>query len=480
MAQVCRILALALLLLPICAFSADPLLFPKDAFTTEARNIKTATGDHTVRYRAYRHIPYVAKPVDKEFESLDVDVPVEIDGAPVDAANAPVLFSIPVGGYMSASNLHPRGPGAPGRRRGNSRKDLALAAGFVVVTPGCRGRDNRTAEGINYGKAPAAIVDLKAAIRYLRQNAGNIPGNMERIVPAGVSAGGALAALLGASGDSPLYAADLKQLGAAETSDRVFAAAAYCPIIDLEHADMAYEWMFGGLPSRNGTPDPGLSKQLKDAFTAYQASLKLEGRGGFGALTAANYADYLLEQYLYPSAERFLNALPKDKRDEYLDANLWIHATGKGVRFEFADYLRHIGRLKGLPAFDDFAGRAPEPNLFGTRTVDSRHFTLFSLRHATGNPNASLDDDIPALLDLMNPMHFTGLNHPGIAEYWWIRHGSSDRDTSLPVIVNLVTSLENRGKNVNARLYWDAGHAADEDPEDFIAWIAAIAGKRRI
>jgi hypothetical protein len=40
----------------------------------------------------------------------------------------------------------------------------------------------------------------------------------------------------------------------------------------------------------------------------------------------------------------------------------------------------------------------------------------------------------------------------------------------------LATSLENRNKEVNIWLYCDVGHGADEDPEDFIAWIAKITG----
>jgi hypothetical protein len=44
------------------------------------------------------------------------------------------------------------------------------------------------------------------------------------------------------------------------------------------------------------------------------------------------------------------------------------------------------------------------------------------------------------------------------------------------VIINLATSLENRKKNVNTWLYWDAGHGADEDPEEFIAWVGKITG----
>ena len=52
----------------------------------------------------------------------------------------------------------------------------------------------------------------------------------------------------------------------------------------------------------------------------------------------------------------------------------------------------------------------------------------------------------------------------------------SDNHTSQTVIVNLATSLENRNKDVNTWLFWDGGHCADEDPEDFIAWIGNVTG----
>ncbi|HBY60745.1 MAG TPA: hypothetical protein DEH78_13045 [Solibacterales bacterium] len=476
----------------------DPLRFPKDAFTLESKTVRTSQGERKVTYRSYQHLTYVAKPVDKEYQSLDVNVPVEVDGVAVDATRAPILLRIPVGGYMAASNLGngpaagrrggpegpggrrgPGGPGGPGMGAPRARNtDLALAAGYVVVVPGVRGRNNRAADGTYYGKAPAAIVDVKAAIRYLRYNAGILPGNTEWIVTTGVSAGGALSALAGASGDSRLYDAYFKEIGAAEASDRVFASADFCPIMDLEHADMAYEWMWGAVPGRGGQlQDQKLSQQLREDFAAYQSALKLKGRDGFGMLTAANYDRYLLQMYLYPAATRHLKALTEQQRREYLAANQWIQWTEeKGAAFTFTDFLKHVGRMKALPAFDDFEMRQPEPNVFGNRTTDSRHFTGFSLRHTTGDQKASVEAEVRQLVNLMNPMYFIGQNNKGMADHWWIRMGTSDAHTSLTVPVNLAASLENRGKNVSAQLYWDAGHGADEDAEDFIAWVGRITG----
>ena len=481
-----------LLLVPFLAPSSpvDPLLFPKDAFVEETKTVKTSSGERTVTVHSYRHIPYVANPVDKDYQSLDVTVPVRVDGKAVDASHAPILLAVGVGGYMSVRNAGGSGAGGrmggpPGGRgmggtggTGNISRntDLALAAGYVVVSPGCRGRDNRAADGSYYGKAPAAIVDLKAAVRYIRHNTGIMPGNAEWIVTTGVSAGGALSALLGASGNSGLYDAYFEEIGAADTGDAVFASAAFCPIMDLDHADIAYEWMYGNVPARSGLVNQEFSTQLKGAFAAYQASLKLQGKNGFGTLTADSYAAYLLKTYLYPSANKYLRGLMEEQRAAYLARNPWLAWSDSGATFTFADYVAHVGRMKGLPAFDDFDMKQPEPNVFGNKTTDARHFTDFSLRQSSGTADARIDDGLRTVVNLMNPMYFIGQNNRGLAGHWWIRMGTSDNHTSLTVVGNLAASLENRKKDVNAWLYWDAGHGADQDAEDFIAWIGKITG----
>ncbi|UJW31561.1 hypothetical protein L3Q67_41410 [Saccharothrix sp. AJ9571] len=78
----------------------------------------------------------------------------------------------------------------------------------------------------------------------------------------------------------------------------------------------------------------------------------------------------------------------------------------------------------------------------------------------------------------MNPMHFLGQRHPARAKHWWIRVGTLDTDTSLTVVGNLTSALDNLGDDVNAAMYWDAGHGANEDAAEFIAWIAEITGHR--
>ncbi len=86
---------------PAGSQTKDPLVFPGDNFTVETKTVKTSSGEKKVTYRSYMHIPYVANPVDKDYQSLNVSVPVKVDDKAVDATNAPILFVIGVGGYMS-------------------------------------------------------------------------------------------------------------------------------------------------------------------------------------------------------------------------------------------------------------------------------------------------------------------------------------------------------------------------------------------
>ncbi len=150
------------------------------------------------------------------------------------------------------------------------------------------------------GCAPALIVDMKAAIRYMRYNAGVVPGDVEKIITNGTSAGGALSALAGATGNAKEYEPYLKEIGAATARDDIFAASCYCPIHNLEHADAAYEWLFQKETTYHRmnfemtpegpkmTPIVGkldeeqqeLSKELKAAFPAYVNSLALKDESG--------------------------------------------------------------------------------------------------------------------------------------------------------------------------------------------------------
>lgn len=469
------------------------LTFPTERSRIEEIPVSCADRSARVTCRVWRYVPYVSFPVDPDYQSLDLYEPIAIDGAAVDCRRAPIFFSIRVFGYMSVRNnvsgdappVQPPPPPPPHglHEPASPTADLsptdqqALANGFVVVIPGCRGRECVDADGKYIGKAPASIVDLKAAVRYLRSNAHSIPGDTEHIVSYGLSAGGALSALLGASGDSADFAPYLSQLGAAESSDRVFAAACFCPITDLAHQDMAHEWMRGRQPMPDGTlVNQTLSRELTQANAAYQRSLALTGRDDFGLITEENYGRYITDQFLVPAAQEFLCALSPDARKTYLADRPWLHWDGAYVQFSFEDFCNYSGRMKGLPACDSFDLSSAENGLFGDEAADRVHFTLFSLRHTTGDPTAVLSPSLDARVRLMDPMRALRAGCPGAAHHWWLRCGSLERGASLSVLTNLATLAENLGMDVNYRYYWDRGHAVDDDPAELFAWMHRLSG----
>ena len=446
--------------------------FDPENFIAMKQTIQTASGPVEVVYKAYMHIPYVTRPLDTDYQSLCIFEPVFIGGKSVDASDAPILFSNRVGGYMPVDDSRTTDVGG---RSGGDREALALAAGFVVVVPGCRGRTVQDADDNYIGKAPAVLVDLKAAVRYLRHNKGKVPGDTDRMISVGCSAGGAVSAALGASGNSPLFEPYLKEIGAADERDDFFATGVFSPIMDLQHGDMAYEWEFGEVPlTRTGElVDQTLSAALRKEFAAYEKSLKLGGINGYGRLTADNLGEYIARYWLNPAATLYLQGLSETERTAYLADKAWLKWDGTATHMTMEDYNRNYsGRYKALPAFDTFDLHEAENGLFGNTTTDAGHFTGFSLRQTSGDPSATLDPALQKVIDMMNP--FTYISNKGCAKHWWIRHGTTESGISRAAMVNFSTALMNKGKDVNSKLFWDAMHCVDKDPQGFVDWMQEV------
>lgn len=194
------------------------------------------------------------------------------------ASNVPVIFENNSAGYMQMPHVWLEGP--------RCFVQQYLERGFVYVTCGNRGSESKNSAGEWCGKAPANLVDLKTAIRFLRHNAQCIPGDMERIISVGWSAGGAMSALLGVTGNNRNFNSYLEENGAfMDERDDIYASQIYCPIIDLEHADLAYEWMFHADKENEASPagpagvmtpfQKALSAKLKEKYIAYFNSLGL-------------------------------------------------------------------------------------------------------------------------------------------------------------------------------------------------------------
>ncbi|TCT14437.1 alpha/beta hydrolase family protein [Bibersteinia trehalosi] len=444
-------------------------------------------------FRAVEKIVYVKNPIEAEYQTLNFYVPEayfkgeEING--YTAETAPIFLPNAVGGYMPALAA----TADQGGMRGRASTILqALKQGYVVASVGARGR-TLGREGNYTGKAPAVILDLKAAVRYLRANDALMAGDANKIISNGTSAGGAMSALLAASGDHSDYADLLKTLGAAEASDAIFAASVYCPITDLEHADMAYEWQFNKLhdyerkdmsrmdaqayndrtiaqPMLSGTlnaQEITISDRLKAAYPAYLNSLNLQDSHG-KPLTLddegnGSFKDFIVER-LIASANKAIS------EGQDLSQLGWLKIeNGKVIGLDFEGFVAQKKRMKSPPAFDALDLSSGENNFFGDQTTNNKHFTPFGLAHS--QVKGAMAD--PQTVKLVNAMNYTDNHHA--AQHWRIRVGSADYDTSHAISAALTAKLRMSGKTVDYALPWDVPHSGDYDLDELFQWIDSIA-----
>lgn len=465
----------------------------------------------SVSYTAFERLYFVTVVEDSAYQFLNIYVP---EGA---TQQTPIFLRTYVGGYMASAAGQPQAGDATGR---------ALKEGYVVVIPGSRGRNStvvasrsdkkkgiKKGQTVYTGRAPAAILDLKAAIRYLRHFDDVIPGDAEKIITDGTSAGGAMSSLMGATGNNPAYEPMLKAMGAADERDDVFASVCYCPITDLDHADMAYEWLYNGTDSRQqGNADVlAVSNELKAMFPAYLASLGLHTPEGT-LLTADDYLDYIKSE-LIRSAQMAKNAgadIPDSlgfvfseeagfgappinggmaqmgggKKPQGDRPPMRMPGGGFGkkageyiIDLDMDKYLNYVVStqpLKTAPAFDTqgvVGQRASGENEeFGDSKGSSVNFT----EYGAAKTGTVVTPEIAANVALLNPMNFIGDGVTDVAPHWYIRHGARDRDTAFPVPVNLALKLQNAGKDVNFLLAWNRPHSGDYALDDLFQWIKSL------
>lgn len=485
----------------------DALRFNPDNYT---RQSLTMPDGREVSYKAYEGIYYVTNVEDSVYQTLNIYVPDRLANIP----RVPVLLRTYVGGYAASTAKSPSASDATGR---------ALSEGYVVCIPGSRGSNStveRDGSVIYTGIAPNGLLDLKAAVRYLRYNDDAIPGSSELIFTDGTSAGGAMSSLLGATGNSKDYAESLRKMGAADVRDDVFAAICYCPITDLNHADMEYEWLYGCTNTgvRHLSEDQiVISDELAAECPAYINLLGLTKPDGT-LLTADNYKEYL-KGFLIESAHRALQEgceIPDSIGFKFYQDKMGPMGAGPGgprpagehrppfgdgrqapsfgpgnaPRFnktsdfvtdldldKYLAYVASVTPLKTPPAFDQMGvlieTPSPENKVFGNKNGDAANFTDFSLRHRLHDSKAKLSADMTRRVALMNPMNYIGNGSAKVAPNWYIHHGAKDRDTSFLVPINLATKLMNAGENVDFALPWNRPHSGDYNLDDLFRWIAS-------
>lgn len=466
-----KLLCSIVIVIALCASSFGAAIPPftpdmRDSQVMPPNNFICQTmlaGNKLVSFRSWIDIPYMANSPEPEYNRLNVYIPEEYfhEGGTINgytAKTAPILLPNGVGGYMPGRQFVP----ANDNRHGGPNIALAgLAHGYVVVSPAIRGRT------LEHGKAPALIVDYKAAVRWLRHNKDKLPaGDTEKIISDGLSAGGALSSLLGATGNAKEYEPYLKEVGAYDERDDIFASAVYCPITNLENADMPYEWIFNGVNTYHMGParemDENMkaaSDALKKAFPAYLNSLNFEG--------------YTLDENGNGTFRKYIESLYVAAAQKALDAGEnvrgldWLTVEGDKVTgANLAKYAVWATRMKAAPAFDSLNMKSYENNEF-----DDKHFTEYSFRHSTAEKPAMADAE---KIYIMNPMNFIGKDGVKTAKFWRIRHGVKDRDTSLAVPAMLALKLKQCGYNADVAAVWGVPHDGNYDMPELFEWIDSI------
>ncbi len=402
----------------------------------------------------------------------------------------------------------------------------ALKAGYIVVDVGTRGRGIRSYDGTWAGKAPAVIVDAKAAIRYLRLNDTLLPGSAEKIIITGTSGGGGLISTVAASGNSPDYLSYLAEIGAAgvrgsgtsltsTVKDNVFAVVAYCPINNLANADLGYEWQYNASRNDSNTgnlngvsysagPQLTASKEIAEKFPMYLQTLNLKLPNG-QQLTAENMPDQIKEQIKSEIERQLAKGTPVPNFGENFVSskatlvNDWLkHDGSKVTEIDYQKFLNYVAAnqaLKTIVAFDAVGVNgntaiSGETNLFGDSQNEYNNFTQWSWDHNSKTADGSGQDDtglswenylnsnsstanlLKDQLKMVNPIAYLNTT-TDTAPYWYIRHGMLDRDTSFAMQMILYYAVTNdpKVKDTNFKLPYLTGHAGNYDVQEAFKWI---------
>lgn len=430
------------------------------------------------------------------------------------ADTAPIVYLNECGGWRSSS---PR-----------SVDTSYIAEGFVYVTAGARSRDAVDGSGLHTGKAPTQVVDLKSGVITLRANADVIPGDKDRIISIGTSGGGQMSSIFGASGNMPEYYPYLYEAGALGVTrnddgsyasvypDNIFAAQAYCPIADIENADLAYAWWWVDLADQGGTYrgsmtafERRLQELEAEAFIEYLNGLKLKDAEGnsltLTGLRSGSYYDAILN-----NISAALNAMAAsgeiDPATAYTNAS-WLtqKEDGSWQVTDLAGFMVGTGlvnqRNKAIPGFDTM-DKSAENDAFGTAEQNAVHYSgsvaqilsdhYEELSALEGFNQEQVDsyisdaltgDGATAIAEQANLLNATEImlgaeGHSAVApaKHWRIRSGTADQHTSFSIGYNIGLAAASLGLDADYHLVWNMGHGSNEGTSTgtFIDWINAI------
>lgn len=442
----------------------------KDTLTFDASSGGTAGSvsvlGSTVNYTAYT-VTYVSKPIDAAQQVMTIYIP---STATKDSA---IYMPLNTGGYMQLDSLAPADVTTSNNTDQPHAAAVALSKGMVVASVSGRGRNTTLViNGVTteVGNGPSAIVDLKAAIRYLKHNDKAMLGDADKIIISGTSGGGAFSSLIGTTGNSAIYKKYLTEIGAADEKDDVFAVAPYCPITNLDNANAAYEYYFNGTGITTFAPtapvtltanDQRLSTVMANMFVPYVNGLGLRHPTTGAALVLNSYSpDAVMggsyRNYLYSvigaSATQFIidagyvngngslnaaglaymsTATAMNSATSGLapqDFISWNAATRTASLKSWKNYMTFMNRMKPVGSFDNgFYDVTGEMDVFNTDPTALKNditvaegwnhldenlgaaITKAGLKGVTGYTSLKhfvVRDDVAPQVAMMNPMYF--------------------------------------------------------------------------
>ena len=426
-------------------------------------------------------LSYAATPADSNYETMGIFVPGAFfigtendDGTYTCTVNetgtageytaltAPLIIPVNTPGYSAMA-----APTGYTSSMGYGSIADYTSEGIIIIFAGARGRD---------AGAPAGVTDFKAAIRYTRYNADQLPGDMNSIFSLGMSGGGAQSALLGATGNSDLYDPYLKAIGAVMTeSDAVLGSMCWCPITNLDTADEAYEWMMGVTRSGLSEEEQQISDKLAEAFAEYINAAGIKDPDGNvltlaeseeGIYQAGTYYDYMLS-VIEDSLNNFL-------RDTEFPYEASSSSGGHGGPARFGGNGGPKGGIPGngeKPSFGD--GQMPDGDLpSGEFSPEQSFEDIDNISRNETSSGVSISGTYETAQDYIDALNANGV---------WITYTPDTNTAGITSIEDFVVACKSASKKLGAFDQLDAGQGentlfgyGDGAGAHFDAYLAAI------
>lgn len=423
------------------------------------------------------NVVYCANPESARIQHLDIYVPAEyvkeskdngdgtftltfdeeavftnLNGTSYTVNTAPIIYQNTIDGYKEGYSItlgtETKGIHLNADQSGNSIYGDYVQAGYIYVCVGSRGVDSEGLE--SKGMAPDQIVDLKAGVRYLKANDTVLPGDANKIIAVGGSAGGSCATLLGVSGNAEVFLTYLEKIGAVlDATDDIYGARVQAPIANVDKADMAYEYLHStevnyhqmGPNGGDKTFDDfqiALQQELIAAFEAYLTELGFDAATfKDGYLAAINkaldvYTTRWLDKEQYGDAEGFAKAY---EGISYADGKV----TADSLEAFVASFMT---RSKSIMAFDTETSKSWEAKLFGEAHFSASLLSVLEKMAADGNAEAARlaeaytqpDTGVNSegKQDMVRMMaclpYLTGEEKADIAKHWRFNNSTMDGD----------------------------------------------------